>query len=376
MSSLSLFVGLDYHDDEVQVCALNEAGEVVLNRKLDNDAAKIQAAVNVRGVVRRVAIESCCGAANLADELITRGNWPVQLAHPGFVARMKHSRDKTDRQDAKVLADLVRVGYLPQVWLAPEEVRQLRRIVRYRQQLVDDRRDVKLRIRALAREKRLKCPLPATPWTKRWLAWLRSEPSWSADDRWLLECQCERLVQLDAQIRAVEKRLQERAESDPLIEKLLTLTGVGLITAATIRAEIGRFDRFRNGKQLARFCGLTPRNASSGQRQADAGLIRAGNPQLRAVLIELAQRLMWRGKSPEPSRWCALGYQLQSRGKPRNVVVAAVANRWVRWLFHEAQRPLVQPAPNVTRTSHDLRSGSTKGGPPLPPSPSPRPTPQ
>jgi transposase len=385
MASVALFVGLDYHADEVQVCALDQDGRVVLNRKCANSAAKIQAAVDARGQVRRAAIESCCGAANLADELIMRGNWPVQLAHPGFVARMKKSPDKTDRQDAQLLADLARVDYLPQVWLAPEDVRQLRRLVRFRQQLVDARRNVKLRIRALAREKRLKCDLPATPWTKGWIAWLRGEPSWSEDDRWILDQQFERLAQLSAQITATEKRLNERVDNDPLVKKLLSLDGVGLITAVTIRAEIGRFDRFQNGKQLARFCGLSPRNVSSGQRQADAGLIRAGNPQLRAVLIELAQRLMWTGGKDGPSRWQTLGHHLQSRGKPRNVVVAAVANRWIRWLFHEAQRPLAPAeAQAATETNaaaapktapDDLRSGSTKGGPPLPSSPPPRPTP-
>jgi transposase len=383
MSSVPLFVGLDYHDDEVQVCVLDESGGVVLNRKCENNAARIQAAVNARGLVRRVAIESCCGAASLADELIARGGWPVQLAHPGYVARMKHTRDKTDRQDAQVLADLARVNYLPQVWLAPEAVRQLRRLVRYRQTLVDDRRDVKLRIRALLREKRLKCPLATSPWTKAWIAWVKSELSWSEDDRWLIEQHFERLAQLTAQVAAAEKRLAERTVDDPLVKKLLTLEGVGLITAVTLRAEIGRVDRFQNGKQMARYCGLTPRNASSGQRQADAGLIRAGNPQLRAVLIELAQRLMWRGKK-ELSRWQTLAYQLQSRGKPHNVVVAAVANRWVRWLFHEAQRPLAPLGNEASQavTNHDvngaapptdLGSGSTKGGPPLPSSPSPRP---
>lgn len=364
MPSVPLFVGLDYHDEEVQVCALSESGEVVLNRKVANRARAIRAAVEVCGEVRRVAIESCCGAANLADELITKGRWPVQLAHPGFVARMKHSRDKTDRQDAKVLADLVRVGYLPQVWLAPETLRQLRRLVRFRQQLVDDRRNVKLRIRALLRENRLSSSCDTGPWTKRWKTWLRDEATWSEDDRWLVCCQLERLEQLDAQIKSVETRLQQRADADPLMQRLLALPGVGLITAVTLRAEIGRFDRFRTGKQLARFCGLSPRNASSGQRQADAGLIRAGNPLLRSVIIELAHRLIFR-RDP---RWGQLGYQLMQRGKPGNVAVAAVANRWVRWLFHEAQRPL------PSSDQINLSSGSTKGGPPLPPSPSPRPT--
>ena len=137
------------------------------------------------------------------------------------------------------------------------------------------RGNVKLRIRALSREKRLKCDLPATPWTKAWIAWLRGEPSWSGDDRWILDQQFERLAQLSTQITETEKRLKSRVDDDPLVKKLLSLDGVGLITAVTIRTEIGRFDRFQNGKQLARFCGLSPRNVSSGQRQADAGLIRA-----------------------------------------------------------------------------------------------------
>lgn len=114
----------------------------------------------------------------------------------------------------------------------------------------------------------------------------------------------------------------------------MALGGVGLVTAVTMRAEIGRFDRFTTGKQLARFCGVTPRNASSGARQADAGLVPAGNPELRMVLIELAQRLV----SRIPGRWAELAQGMLGRGKPKNVVVAAIANRWVRWVHHELQR--------------------------------------
>jgi transposase len=100
-----------------------------------------------------------------------------------------------------------------------------------------------------------------------------------------------------------------------------------------MRAEIGRFDRLQSGKQLSRFCGLSPRNASSGTRQADAGLIRAGNPQLRAVLMQLGQRLAYQ----QDGRWAGLVYRLLKGGKPKNVVVAAVANRYMRWLYHQMQ---------------------------------------
>jgi transposase len=279
----------------------------------------------------QAAIEACCGAADLAEELIKDWGWSVDLAHPGFVARMKQNPDKTDFSDARLLADLERVGYLPRVWLAPEEVRELRRLVRYRQQLADERRNVKLRVGALLRDQRIPKPT-ITPWTKKWLRWLQTEALLSAASRWITTQQLHRLAQLEADIAAVEERLTAQTAEDPLVQQLLREKGVGLVTAVTVRAEIGRFDRFRSGKQLARFCGLSPRNASSGERQADAGLIKAGNPQLRSVLIELAHRLM--RYSP---RWRELATTLRGRGKPGSVVAAAVANRWVRALHHQMQ---------------------------------------
>lgn len=332
MATVNVFVGLDYHQDQVQVCVLDESGRMLCNRGVSNDAQEIRGVAEAWGPVQAAALEACCGAADLAEELVA-GGWSVSLAHPGFVARMKQNPDKTDYADARLLADLLRVGYLPKVWLAPERLRCLRRLVRHRQQLVDQRRDIKLRIRALLRDNRLRPPAGVNAWTKRWLAWVSSEARLTAEDRWLMEQHLEMLVLYSGKIATVEGRLREWSADDALIRKLLSLDGVGLVTAVTLRAEVGRFDRFQTGKQLARYCGVTPRNASSGQRQADAGLIRAGNPQVRRVLIELAHRLVSRIRG----RWFTLGARLLRSGKKKTVVVAAVANRWVRWLYHQMQ---------------------------------------
>jgi transposase len=329
-----VFVGLDYHASSVQVCVMAADGTVLLNRKCANDWRAVLAAVRERcgqDVRVQAAIESCCGAADLADELISHG-WTVQLAHPGYVARMKQSPDKTDYSDARMLADLERVGYLPRVWLAPEEVRELRRLVHYRQTLTKERKNLKLQIGATLREARQKAPVNANPWTKAWLAWLDASAKLSPNARHITSRRLRRLQALQEELRQVDKRLERQTREDPLVQKLLTIKGIGLVTATTLRAEIGRFDRFRTGKQLGRFCGLSPRNASSGQRQADAGLIKAGNNELRALLMETALRLM---RCDE--RWTALAARLSSRGKPKGVIIAAVANRWMRWLFHQMQ---------------------------------------
>ncbi len=331
MLSLPVFVGLDYHDAFVQVCVMDVTGRRLLNRRCPNDWARITQKAEELGRVIRAAIESCSGAADLAEELVDKAGWSVALAHPGYVSRMKQNPDKSDLTDAEMLTDLVRVGYLPEVWLAPREVRELRRLVRYRQQLADERRDVKLRIGALLREHRLRAE-SANRWTRAWMEWLGEVEGLGEQTRWILDRHLVRLERVDEQIRAVELRLEEMTKDDTMVQKLQKEDGIGPVTAWMIRAEIGRFDRFRSGKQVSRFCGLSPRNASSGFRQADAGLIKAGNPQLRAVLIEAAYRLM-----RYSDRWSKLGWQMRERGKPTALVAAAVANRWMRWLYHQMQ---------------------------------------
>jgi transposase len=329
MSRVRVFVGLDYHDDEVQVCILNEEGEILKNRSVSNNVCILLDSMSKYDVAK-VAIEACCGAADLAEELIRTGRLDVSLAHPGYVARMKGNPDKTDYSDARLLADLARVGFIPAVWLAPEELRDLRQLVRFRQQLVDERRDCKLRVRAILREHRIKSPdQVGRPWTKPWLAWLHSAEM-PPHSKWILEQHLQRISEFNKQIKVVECRLEQHAETDGVVQQLLELKSVGLVTAMMIRAEIGRFDRFKNGRQLARYCGLSPRNASSGKRQADAGMIRAGNPQLRATLIQLGQRLI-----RQDERWMQLAIRLRNSGKKHNVIVAAVANRWTRWLYHQ-----------------------------------------
>src|SRR4029453_9333098 len=122
--------------------------------------------------------------------------WSVDLTHAGYVARMKQSPDKTDFGDARLLADLERVGYLPRIWLAPEEVRELRRLVRYRQALTRERKNLKLQIGATLREARQKPPAELHSWTKAWLAWLEETAVLSRNARWITSHRLTRLTAL------------------------------------------------------------------------------------------------------------------------------------------------------------------------------------
>ena len=134
---------------------------------------------------------------------------------------------------------------------------------------------------------------------------------------------------MDKKVLAADARLRGATAGDAKVEALMTEPGVGEVTAWVLRAYAGRFDRFKSGKHFARYCGLSPCNASTGRREADAGLVRGCNPTLRATLIQAAHRLA----RTEP-RWRALSESLRARGKPACVAAAAVANRWARGLWH------------------------------------------
>jgi len=337
MAMLPVYVGLDYHEDTIRVCVMEQDGKELFDRDQPNDVRRVAAAIQVFGQPAKVAIEACCGAAEFATELIALTGWNVRLAHPGYVRVMKYGPDKTDADDAEVLADLLRSNHLPEVWLADRQTRQLRRLVSYREGLKAERKNVKLRIRALLREERVPQP-GVSPWTRAWRQWLVTALP-GEQSQWVMQRLLEQLARLETDLAAVEARMAEATADDADTQRLLLQPGVGLVTAVMLRAQIGRFSRFRSGKQLSRFCGVTPCNASSGRRQADAGLIKAGSSELRAVLIQAAQRL----PRFDP-HWKEMKLRL-CRTKPANVATCAIANRWLRRLYHV----MLQPAPGEAR---------------------------
>ena len=325
-----IFVGLDYHMNSVQVCAMNQGGVVLVNQSVPNDWRAIAEVVPSGGCVS-AGIEACTGAADLAEELMNRAGWSIDLAHPGYVRRMKQNPDKTDFSDSRMLADLERVGYLPRVWLAPKKIRELRRLVRYRQQKVDALKTTKMRVKAILRDERLVASGEAGGrWTKRWIAWLRNVEGLGEESRWIIDDHLDELERLMAGINRIEKRLHAITDDDPIVKQLCAHPGIGPVTSWVMRAMIGRFDRFRSGKQLARFCGVSPRNDSSGERQKQTGMIKAGDDLLKCTLIQAGHRL-----ARHDPHWAALSRRLKRRGKHTCVRVAAIVNRWIRRLFHD-----------------------------------------
>ena len=151
---------------------------------------------------------------------------------------------------------------------------------------------------------------------------------------WICEQQLGELDDLKLRLLQVEKRLKVAVTEAPGSSRLLAQKGIGLVTAAILLAEVGDFHRFRNGKQLCRYCGLAPINMSSGDRDYQKGIGRACNGDLRRMLIEASHRL-----SRYTPRWKEMKSRLLRNGKRRAVATVAVANRWLRRLHFEMTQP-------------------------------------
>lgn len=346
MFTLPIFVGLDYHQSSIQVCVMDAAGRVLVNKACENHWRAVAELVNAAGTPRRVAIEACTGSLDLAQELVDHAGWSVDLAHTTYVARMKRQPDKTDYSDARMLADLTRVGYLPRVWLPPVYIRDLRRLVSLRNTLVVQRRNLKLRLTGLLRDHRVNTTHPR--WSKSWLNWIQAQGTLPAVGHLIALEILDSLADIATRIGRVEEQMSLFTTDDPIAAYLDRLPCIGKVTTWILHAAIGDVTRFKNGKQLAHYCGITPANASSGKRIADAGLVNSGNTLLRATLMELAHRL-----SRSSPRWKAFKQNLAARGKPNSVINAAIANRYIRAAYHPWKQVQFAATGNATAASLD-----------------------
>ena len=230
MFNLPVFVGLDYHPNTIQVCVMDSQRKILANQSVANDPEAVFRLVAPYGNNVHAAIEASTGSATFAEELIVPYHWHVDLAHPGYVARMKQTPDKSDGTDAKRLADLTRAGYLPRVWLAPQSIRELRDLVRHRQGFVQQRTQVKLRLRALLRQHRLVCPY--SPWTIKGKKWLLDKTNVSSSTLlFLLGDHYDTIEYFDRKVAAVTERMQLAVTDDPVVKQLAHFCAVYCLTS-------------------------------------------------------------------------------------------------------------------------------------------------
>jgi transposase len=263
---------------------LNEDGDRLSWSRIDNTAANLaREIVAAGGSQAEVAMEACWGWYWAADVIAECGA-RLHLAHPLGIAGYDNRRVKNDIRDATLLADLLRLGRLPEAWVAPPEVRQLREEVRYRAKLGRLRSGLKAQVhQTLGKEGVI--PELDSIWGgggQRWLDGLRLGDAYV--DR--IESLRDLIELYDREIRQCDARIHRRLKGHPGYEAVQALRGVGPVLAAVFVAEIGDVSRFDNPRRLCSWAGLTPRLRESDSHSHRGHITKQGSRLLRWAAVE------------------------------------------------------------------------------------------
>src|SRR5829696_7820631 len=282
-------MGLDQHRAQITAEWLNtESGEVSRRRVSPADRAGVRAfAARFRGQELEVALEATTGWRFLVEELQAIGA-QVHLAEPAETAarRGNKKRAKTDRADARHLRELLMIGRLPESWIPPEHLLDLRARVRLRHTLVDQRGEWQQRIQAVLYHHGF--PQRNGLLTGENRAWLEGL-SLPASAREQVAVALRMVDALDAQAAPITRELRPYARRQPGCRALMGHYGIGELTAVTILAELGDARRFSSSRHAVRYAGLDITVHQSDKRRAAGHLSRQGPPALRWALYEAAQ---------------------------------------------------------------------------------------
>jgi transposase len=281
------YIGIDLHKAFFRVCAVAPSGERVWEARFARTADGIARCV-ARGIDAGsvIAVEASGPTWAFVDALQSTGA-RIVVVDPRKTKLKAGYAAKTDRLDARRLADAVRRDSVVGIYMPPVAIRELREACRGRRQVVRVRTRLAQAIRALL----LRCDAGEPPATKlhaqRALAWLSMQRL--APDADAALHRLERLYRVaHAEARAADQEVRARAKTDAIAQALDRIVGVGPIMALTLRAEIGDIGRFTTGAALACYAGLVPRVEASADRIHRGRITRDGSRWLRWVLVEVA----------------------------------------------------------------------------------------
>jgi len=321
---MSVYVGIDVHRKRSQVAVIDAKGEVLANRNVPNGVEPILKVIGGLPPGTPAAFEAAYGTSWLVELLEDYGFAP-HLVHSLRCKAIASARLKNDKVDAAILAQLLRADLLPEAWIAPPPVRQLRALLRHRVALVRLRTLLRNRIHAIVADYGHDRPAGAY-WSGPGRAWLAclEVPAVSRelidDDLALIDALQDRIDRLDWEIR-------QRSRSDPRVKVLTQLPGIGPFTALLILAEIGEVNRFGSARKLASWAGLTPTVRGSDRVAHYGHISKEGSVWLRWVLCEAAQTAK---RHPQ----FAASYQAIAKRRGKKIATTAVARKLLTRAWH------------------------------------------
>jgi transposase len=282
-----MFVGVDVHKRACQAAVVDEDGGLIDELRFPNTIQGIESLIErVRGYGEfQVVMESSANYwTRLYDRLESEGV-PVKLSNPYKTRAIAEARIKTDKLDAKTLAQLLRADLVAECYVPAREDREKRALIRHRASLVKTRTEVRNRVHSLLDKHELTHDY-SNLFGRKGTEWLRELPHL---DQVILKSELHLLDTLDEEVERVSREIARLAVDDDQVKLLMGLKGINYYSAMLLLSEIGEIHRFSTPEKLSSWAGLAPRTHQSGEVCWNGRITKRGNRRIRWVLGQSAQ---------------------------------------------------------------------------------------
>jgi transposase len=315
---MKYFAGMDVSLEETAICVVDETGRMVKEVRAMSEPDALHGALASLGLAfERVGLEACSLTAWLHGELTSAG-WPaICIESRHAKAAMGAMPNKTDRNDARAIAQIMRTGWFKAVHVKTPTCRLWRSLLVARRAVLNEMRTIENVVRSILRETGLKVGTPAR---KDFIARVRELAVGEKSLAMMTEPLLEILATMLREFSRLTKQVLVIIRDEPICRRLMSAPGVGPLTALAFRATIDQPERFKKSRDVGAHLGLTPRRYQSGETDIQGRVSRCGDELARTALYEAAHSLLVRGK-----KWSALRAWGMQIAKRRGMARARVA---------------------------------------------------
>ena len=329
-----IYVGLDVHKETIMISALRESDTFPFTtiQKRNNNAVlkKYFLKLKEQGELY------CCYEAGFSGFTMYRFlkelGIKCDVIAPGLIPTKAGDHIKTDRRDAQNLAINLKAGSLTAIHVSTPGDEAVRDYIRMRDNFKTDSKKKKQQILSFLHHLGVSYSEGGN-WTQKHLKWLKNLSFDESLQKEVLDEYLIALNELEEKIRRLDCKIEDIAsqkEYKPLVDKFICMKGISILTALSLRVEIGDFKRFQTAGKFMKFIGLVPKENSSGQKRIQGGITKAGNARLRKLLVESS----WHYQYYQPSK------RLTLRRKGADLETVAYADRAGRRLTRKYNRLL------------------------------------
>ncbi len=284
-----LYTGIDLHRRIIALCTVNDGGTVIARTKIKTDPQAILTYFHQWPEPHRAVVESTTGWYWFCDLLHSAGI-DIILAHAKYLKAISYAKVKTDAVDAHTLAQLLRMGFVPEAHQLPIEYRPLRDLLRQRMVMEHKRTNIIQRVASILAQFNI-APVPVSPYKPAFAQFLESL-SLPEEYRMTLSFYHQQCLQTTNHRKELEKYFESRLRKTPTVQLLMSIPGIGDISGSIIAMETGDIHRFADAKHYSSYCRLAPGAKDSGGKYSHRSGSKDGNEYLKYAFTEVAIKAM------------------------------------------------------------------------------------